>query len=190
MITVIGNTSSGKTTLLNSIIFPQILKNNNYTKTYGYDIRFLPINDNLIIKFYEIGELELRANEEVIQSMSWQSNYVIYLIDPKIKESMKYLTIFEEVFKDNKKIIVFSKIDTIQDTNIFTQNKSIDDFIKKYNINNLFYVNSFDSNSINNFKNNLFTLIQNDVANNDFNNIDINNNPAIKHGPNINFNKK
>ena len=56
-ITVIGNRYSGKTTLLNSLIFPQIINNNNYTKTYGYDIRFLQINDNTIIKFFDIGDL-------------------------------------------------------------------------------------------------------------------------------------
>ena len=125
--------------------------------------------------------------------MSWQSNYVIYLIDPKIKESMKYLTIFEEVFKDNKKIIVFSKIDQAQDKNIFTQDKSVQDFIKKYNIKNLFYVNSFDANSINNFKNALFNLIQEDWNNKVFNNINnqaLNDNLVLYHKPMIDFTKK
>ena len=189
-ITVIGNRLSGKTSLLNSLIFPEILPNQNYIKTLGYDIRFLPINDNLLIKFYEIGELELEPNESVIQSMSWQTYYVLYLIDPKIKESLSYINIFEDVFQKNEKIIVFNKIDTVQDRNIFTQEKSVQDFIKKYDIKNLFYVNSFDSNSINNFKNDLFTLIQNDIENKSFKEIEnnnFNNNPVLYHKPNINF---
>ena len=189
-ITVIGNRLSGKTSLLNSLIFPEILPNQNYIKTLGYDIRFLPINDNLLIKFYEIGELELQPNESVIQSMSWQTHYVLYLIDPKIKESLSYINIFEDVFQKNEKIIVFNKIDTVQDRNIFTQEKSVQDFIKKYDIKNLFYVNSFDSNSINNFKNDLFTLIQNDIKNKSFKEIEnnnFNNNPVLYHKPNINF---
>ena len=189
-ITVIGNRLSGKTSLLNSLIFPEILPNQNYIKTLGYDIRFLPINDNLLIKFYEIGELELEPNESVIQSMSWQTHYVLYLIDPKIKESLSYINIFEDVFQKNEKIIVFNKIDTVQDRNIFTQEKSVQDFIKKYDIKNLFYVNSFDSNSINNFKNDLFTLIQNDIENKSFKEIEnnnFNNNPVLYHKPNINF---
>ena len=193
IITIIGKRFSGKTTLLNSLIFPEIINNNNYIRTLGYDIRFLPINNNILIKFYDIGELELKPNEKVIQSMSWQSNYVIYLIDPKIKESMKYLTIFEEVFKDNKKIIVFSKIDQAQDKNIFTQDKSVQDFIKKYNIKNLFYVNSFDAHSINNFKNALFNLIQEDWNNKVFNNINnqaLNDNLVLYHKPMIDFTKK
>ena len=99
--------------------------------TCGYDIRFLPINDNLLIKFYDIGEIELQPNESNIQSMSWKSQYVLYLIDPNIKESMRYIGVFEDVFKENKKIIVFNKIDQIQDINIFNQNKSVQDFIKK-----------------------------------------------------------
>ena len=191
--TIVGKRFSGKTTLLNSLIFPEIINNNNYSRTFGYDIRFLPINDDTLIKFYDLGEIELQPNEKVIQSMSWQSQYVIYLIDPKIKESLRYLSIFEEVFKDNIKIIVFNKIDQIQDINIFNQDKSVQDFIKKYNIKNIFNVNSFDANSVMNFKNSLFNLIQEDMNNNVFNNInnkEINDNPFLYHNPIIDFSKK
>mgnify|MGYP002627384489 CR=1 FL=1 len=193
IITIVGKRFSGKTTLLNSLIFPEIINNNNYSRTFGYDIRFLPINNDTLIKFYDLGEIELQPNEKVIQSMSWQSQYVIYLIDPKIKESLRYLSIFEEVFKDNIKIIVFNKIDQIQDINIFNQDKSVQDFIKKYNIKNIFNVNSFDANSVMNFKNSLFNLIQEDMNNNVFNNInnkEINDNPFLYHNPIIDFSKK
>ena len=193
IITIVGKRFSGKTTLLNSLIFPQILDRDDYTMTFGYDIRFLPINDNILIKFYDLGEIELQSNEKVIQSMSWQSNYVIYLIDVKIKESMKYIKIFEDVFKDNKKIIIFNKIDQIQDIDIFSQNKNIQDFISKYDIKNIFYINSKDSNSINNFKTSFFDLIQTDISNKVFNNInnqDINNNLILYHRPEIDFSKK
>ena len=193
IITLIGKRFSGKTTLLNSLIFPEIIKNNNYVITYGCDIRFLPINDTILIKFYDIGEIELQPNENIIQSMSWQSHYVIYLIDPKIKESLKYLAIFEEVFKDNKKILVFNKIDQVQDNNLFTQDKNIQDFINKYKINNIFYVNSLDTNSINTFKNALFNLIREDIINRAFNNMNneiINENLILYHKPVINFSKK
>ena len=193
IITIVGKRFSGKTTLLNSLIFPEIINNNNYSRTFGYDIRFLPINNDTLIKFYDLGEIELQPNEKVIQSMSWQSQYVIYLIDPKIKESLRYLSIFEEVFKDNIKIIVFNKIDQIQDINIFNQDKSVKDFIKKYNIKNIFNVNSFDANSVMNFKNSLFNLIQEDMNNNVFNNInnkEINDNPFLYHNPIIDFSKK
>ena len=193
IITIVGKRFSGKTTLLNSLIFPEIINNNNYSRTFGYDIRFLPINDDTLIKFYDLGEIELQPNEKVIQSMSWQSQYVIYLIDPKIKESLRYLSIFEEVFKDNIKIIVFNKIDQIQDINIFNQDKNVQDFIKKYNIKNIFNVNSFDANSVMNFKNSLFNLIQEDMNNNVFNNTnnkEINDNPFLYHNPIIDFSKK
>ena len=193
IITLIGKRYSGKTTLLNSLIFSEIIKNNNYIITYGYDIRFLPINDTILIKFYDIGEIELQPNENIIQSMSWQSHYVLYLIDPKIKESMQYISIFEEVFKDNKKIIVFNKMDQVQNNNIFSENKNIYDFINKYNINNLFYVNSLDANSINNFKNALFNLIRGDIINKAFNNMNneiINENLILYHKPVVDFSKK
>ena len=193
IITIIGKRFSGKTTLLNSLIFPEIIKDNTYIMTCGYDIRFLPINDNLLIKFYDIGEIELQPNESNIQSISWQSQYVLYLIDPNIKESMRYIGVFEDVFKENKKIIVFNKIDQIQDINIFNQNKSVQDFIKKYDIKDLFYVNSFDSKSIGDFKNSLFNLIREDIVNKAINNIrneGLNDNPVLYHNPILNFNKK
>ena len=193
IITVIGKRFSGKTTLLNSLIFPEIIKDNTYIMTCGYDIRFLPINDNLLIKFYDIGEIELQPNESNIQSMSWQSQYVLYLIDPNIKESMRYIGVFEDVFKENKKIIVFNKIDQIQDINIFNQNQTVQDFIKKYDIKDLFYVNSFDSKSIGDFKNSLFNLIIEDIVNKAINNIrneGLNDNPVLYHNPILNFNKK
>ena len=62
-------------------------------------------------------------------------------------------------------------MDQVQNNNIFTENKNIQDFINKYNINNLFYVNSLDANSINNFKNALFNLIRGDIINKAFNNM-------------------
>jgi GTPase Era involved in 16S rRNA processing len=183
-ITVIGNRYSGKTTLLNSLIFPQIINNNNYTKTYGYDIRFLQINDNTIIKFFDIGDLELEPNENVFQSMSWYSHYVMYIIEPKIKESLQYLDIFEDVFKKNNIILVFNKIDQVEEQNYFKGNKDVQKFIQKYDIKNIFHVNSTNENSVKDFKEYLFNLIQNDIFNKIFKNIhydDFNKNPILFH---------
>ncbi len=183
-ITVIGNRYSGKTTLLNSLIFPQIINNNNYTRTYGYDIRFLQINDNTIIKFFDIGDLELEPNENVFQSMSWYSHYVMYIIEPKIKESLQYLDIFEDVFKKNNIILVFNKIDQVKEQNYFKNNKDVQKFIQKYDIKNIFYVNATYENSVKDFKEYLFNLIQNDIFNKIFKNIhydDFNKNPILFH---------
>jgi len=183
-ITVIGNRYSGKTTLLNSLIFPQIIINNNYTRTYGYDIRFLPINDNTIIKFFDIGDLELESNENVFQEMSWYSHYVIYIIEPKIKESLQYLDIFEDVFKKNNIILVFNKIDQVKEQNYFNSNKDVQKFIQKYDIKNISYVNSINENSVRNFKEYLFNLIQDGLFNKIFKNIhydDFNKNPSLFH---------
>ena len=192
-ITVIGNRYSGKTTLLNSLIFPQIIKNFNYVKTYGYDIRFLPINDNIIIKLFDIGDLELDKNESVFHSMSWYSHYVIYLIDEKIKDSFEYIETFEDVFKNNQIILVFNKMDQVTDKNYFMNNQNVKKFIQKYNIKNIFTVCSIDQNSVNNFKKELFDLIQNDIFNKIFNNIrpdDFNNNPILFHRSVIDSSKK
>ena len=192
-ITVIGNRYSGKTTLLNSLIFPKIINNNNYNRTYGYDIRFLQINDNIIIKLFDIGDLELDKNENVFQSLSWYSHYVIYFIYPKIKESLEYLSIFEDVFKKNQIILIFNKIDQVKDKNFFLKNKAVEKFIQKYNIKNIFYVNSIDQNSVNAFKKELFELIQKDMFNKIFTNVqpdDFNNNPILFHREVIERSKK
>ena len=183
-ITVIGKRNSGKTTLLNSLIFPQIINNNNYIITYGYDIRFFPINDKILIKFYDIGCLEIESNINMFQSMSLYSHYVIYIIDPKIKESLEYIKYFEEYFKKNQIILIFNKIDQIPEQNSFMNNTNIQSFIQKYNIKNNFYVNSIDVHSINNLKTNLFNLIQKDLNNNAFQQIkndDFNINPILFH---------
>ena len=183
-ITVIGKRNSGKTTLLNSLIFPQIINNNNYIITYGYDIRFFPINDKILIKFYDIGSIEFESNVNVFQSMSLYSHYIIYIIDPKIKESLEYIKYFEEYFKKNQIILIFNKIDQIPEQNSFMNNTNIQSFIQKYNIKNIFYVNSIDVHSINNLKTNLFNLIQKDLNNNAFQQIkndDFNINPILFH---------
>ena len=183
-ITVIGKRDSGKTTLLNSLIFPQIINNNNYVITYGYDIRFFQINDSFLIKFFDIGSLEIETNVNVFQSMSLSSHYVIYIIDPKIKESLEYIQYFEDYFKKNQIILIFNKIDQIPEQNSFMNNKNIQIFIQKYNIKNIFYVNSMDVHSINNLKTNLFNLIQKDLTNNAFQQIkndDFNINPILFH---------
>ena len=192
-ITVIGKRCSGKTTLLNSLIFPKIVNNNNYVKTFGYDIRFLPINDNIIIKLFDIGELEIETNESVFQSLSWFSHYIIFLIDPKIKESLQYLDTFEDVFKKNKKILIFNKIDEVPNKDYYTNDKDIQKFLQKVNPSSTFYVNSIDQNKVNNFKKELFDLIQNDIFNKIFNNIrpdDFNNNPILFHRSVIDSSKK
>ena len=125
--------------------------------------------------------------------MSWYSHYVMYLIEPKIKESLQYIEIFEDVFKKNQIILVFSKIDKVNDKNYFLNNKDIQKFIQKFNIKNIFYVNSFDENSVQKFKNEIFNLIQLDLFNKIFNNIrpdDFNNNPILFHRAVVERSKK
>ena len=192
-ITVIGKRCSGKTTLLNSLIFPKIINNNNYVKTFGYDMRFLPINDNIIIKLFDIGELEIETNESVFQSLSWYSHYVIFLIDPKIKESLQYIDTFEDVFKKNKKMLIFNKMDQVPNKDYYTNDKDIQKFLQKLNPSRTFYVNSIDQNSVNNFKKELFDLIQQDIFDKIFNNIrpdDFYQNPVLFHKPIIDRSKK
>ena len=170
-ITVIGNRFSGKTTLLNNLIFPTIIQRKDYIRTNGYDIRFLSLdnNKNTIIKFFDIGDLDINKNENVFQAMSWYSHYVIYIIEPKIKESLEYLDIFEDVFKNNLKILIFTKMDQVNnDINVFFKDDAATKFIKNNNITNIFFVNSFDVDSVNKLKCDLINIIFRDLNNNAF----------------------
>ena len=129
----------------------------------------------------------------MFQSLSWYSNYVMYLIDPKIKESLNYLEIFEDAFKKNQIILIFNKIDQAPNKEFFMNDRDIKKFIQKFNIKNIFYVNSIDKDSINNFKKQLFDLIQNDIFNKIFTNIkpdDFNNNPVLFHRAVVDRSKK
>ena len=192
-ITVIGNRFCGKTTLLNSLIFPKIVVSSNYIRTYGYDIRFLQINDNNIIKLFDIGDLDVEHNENVFQELSWYSHYILYIIDPKIDECLKYINIFEDVFKKNEKILIFNKIDQVENNDDFNSNAKIQKFINKYNIKNIFYVNSLNKDSVDDFKNKLFKLIQDDIFNKIFKGIkeeDFEKNPILFHKEIIERSKK
>ena len=191
-ITVIGNRCCGKTTLLNSLIFPEIIIS-KYIRTYGYDIRFLQINDNNIIKLFDIGDLDVEHNENVFQELSWYSHYILYIIDPKIDECLKYINIFEDVFKKNEKILIFNKIDQVENNDDFNSNAKIQKFINKYNIINIFYVNSLNKDSVDDFKNKLFKLIQDDIFNKIFKGIkeeDFEKNPILFHKEIIERSKK
>ena len=167
-ITVIGNRCSGKTTLLNSLIFPTIIQKKDYVRTNGYDIRFLSFDNNndTIIKFFDIGDLDIDKNENVFQAMSWYSHYVIYIIEPKIKECLEYIDIFEDVFKNNYKILIFTKLDEVNnDINVFFKDNSVSEFIKEKNISNIFFVNSFDVDSVNKLRSDLINIVFRDLGN-------------------------
>ena len=80
--------------------------------------------------------------------------------------------------------MVFNKIDQVNDLNFFNNNKDVEKFIKKNNIKNIFYVNSTNEDSVKEFKNKLFQIIQNDIVNKIFKDIkidDFGKNPTLYH---------
>jgi len=80
--------------------------------------------------------------------------------------------------------LVFNKIDQVNDLNFFNNNKDVEKFIKKNNIKNIFYVNSTNEDSVKEFKNKLFQIIQNDIVNKIFKDIkieDFGKNPTLYH---------
>ena len=182
-ITVIGNRCTGKTTLLNSLIFPKIIES-KYIRTFGYDIRFLQINDNIIIKLFDVGDLEIESNEKFFQELSWYSHYVLYVINSEIIKSLKYINLFEDVFKKNHKILVFNKNDQVTNVEFFNKNTKIKKFINKNKIKNIFHVNFINKDSVDEFKNKLFKIIQDDINNKIFKGIkesDFEKNPILFH---------
>ena len=69
VITVIGESGVGKTSFLNSLIFSSNTVNQRQVPTLGLDIRYWRVNNDLLIKFYEVGEFTLKNNGELFENL-------------------------------------------------------------------------------------------------------------------------
>ena len=133
---------------------------------------------------FDGGDLEIESNEKFFQELSWYSHYVLYVINSEIIKSLKYINLFEDVFKKNHKILVFNKNDQVTNVEFFNQNTKIKKFINKNKIKNIFLVNFINKDSVDEFKNKLFKIIQDDIINKIFKGIkesDFEKNPILFH---------
>ncbi len=161
VISVIGDREVGKTSLLNSLIFPEIINNNTYIKTIGCDIRFFTDNENsLVIKFFDFGFFDLQTNVEQIKQFAQISSFIFYIINSNI-EKLDYINKFSGLFKQNKIILILNQ--NSKNNKLSLDSEKIKHIIEKYKIINSYETTCFNRQNINNLKENLITLIKDNI---------------------------
>ena len=166
-----GKNFSGKTTIINSLIFPTIIKQTKYIKTLSYDLRFL-ISDNLLIKIFDLGNFDINSNMKNLEIIFNNSQMIFYVIDASNIETINYIKLFTKLF-DKNLYLILNKID--KEDAINKNNQEIKNLNDKYSFKNIFEISSLNENNIKNLKNFIISEINN---NNFFINDEIfNNNP-------------
>ena len=96
-ITVIGDSSVGKTSILNSLIFDDINENEKQAKTIGIDRRYWRMNNDILIKFYEVGHFDNIHNEGTFINLSNFSLLIILVVDYSSPSSAQSLIYYEKM---------------------------------------------------------------------------------------------
>jgi len=149
IICFIGKNFSGKTTIINSLIFPSIQKQKKYIKTLSYDIRYL-INDNLLIKIFDIGNFDIKSNIKLLNEIFNNSQIIFYVIDASNIETINYINNFNDLSGKNLYLIM-NKID--KQNIINKSNQEIKNLNNKYIIKKIIEMSSLDINHLKNLKN-------------------------------------
>lgn len=157
-ITVIGDSSVGKTSILNSLIFDDINENEKQAKTIGIDRRYWRMNNDILIKFYEVGHFDNIHNEGTFINLSNFSLLIILVVDYSSPSSAQSLIYYEKYFQNNKLLLVFNKDDKPKMLN--ENSESIKRLQEIYKIDKIFSTSSFNKESILSFKTNLTNYIE------------------------------
>ena len=152
-----GKSFSGKTTIINSLIFPTIIKQTKYIKTLSYDLRFL-ISDNLLIKIFDLGNFDINSNTKNLDEIFNNSQMIFYVIDASNLETINYIKIFTKLF-DKNLYLILNKID--KEDAINKNNQEIKNLNDKYSFKNIFEISSLNENNIKNLKNFIISEINN-----------------------------
>jgi len=152
-----GKSFSGKTTIINSLIFPTIIKQTKYIKTLSYDLRFL-ISDNLLIKIFDLGNFDINSNIKNLDEIFNNSQMIFYVIDASNLETINYIKIFTKLF-DKNLYLILNKID--KEDAINKNNQEIKNLNDKYSFKNIFEISSTNENNIQNLKNFIISEINN-----------------------------
>lgn len=152
-----GKSFSGKTTIINSLIFPTIIKQTKYIKTLSYDLRYL-ISDNLLIKIFDLGNFDINSNIKNLDEIFNNSKMIFYVIDASNLETINYIKIFTKLF-DKNLYLILNKID--KEDAINKNNQEIKNLNDKYSFKNIFEISSTNENNIQNLKNFIISEINN-----------------------------
>ena len=150
VITVIGESGVGKTSFLNSLIFSSNTVNQRQVPTLGLDIRYWRVNNDLLIKFYEVGEFTLKNNGELFENLSEVSSYIFYVIDYSNPNSVDYINDFKKYFAKNKLVVIFNKDD--RQKLLSEQSDSFFKFKNGYSIEKIISTNCYNKDIIDKVK--------------------------------------
>lgn len=157
-ITVIGAPNVGKTSLLNALIFDNNSENEKQAKTIGIDRRYWRMNNDILIKFYEVGHFDTIHNEDAFINLSNFSSIILLVVDYSSPSSAQSLVYYEKYFPNNKKVLVFNKDDKPKMIN--ENSESIKRLNEIYKIDKTFSTCAFNKESISTFKTDITNYIE------------------------------
>lgn len=159
VITVIGESGVGKTSFINSLIFEANTLNKRQVPTLGVDIRYWMVNDDLLIKLYEVGEFSLKNNGELFSSLSEVSSYIFYVVDYSNPNSVDYINDFKKYFGKNKIVVIFNKED--KEKLLSEQSEPFCKFKEEYTIEKIISTNCYNKDIVNKVKFEIEEIIKN-----------------------------
>ena len=157
-ITVIGDHNVGKTSLLNSLIFENNNENEKQAKTTGIDRRYWRMNNDTLIKFYEVGHFDAIHNEDTFINLSNFSLIIFLVVDCSSPSSAQSLVYYEKYFPNNKIVLVFNKDDRPKMINENSEN--IKRLKEMYKIDKTFLTCAFNKESMESFKSDITNYIE------------------------------
>ena len=157
-ITVIGAPNVGKTSLLNALIFDNNIENEKQAKTIGIDRRYWRMNNDILIKFYEVGHFDTIHNEDAFINLSNFSSIILLVVDYSSPSSAQSLVYYEKYFPNKKIVLVFNKDDKPKMIN--ENSESIKRLNEIYKIDRTFSTCAFNKESIANFKSDITNYIE------------------------------
>lgn len=157
-ITVIGAPNVGKTSLLNALIFDNNSENEKQAKTIGIDRRYWRMNNDILIKFYEVGHFDAIHNEDAFINLSNFSSIILLVVDYSSPSSAQSLVYYEKYFPNNKIALVFNKDDKPKMIN--ENSESIKRLNEIYKIDRTFSTCAFNKESISTFKTDITNYIE------------------------------
>ena len=157
-ITVIGAPNVGKTSLLNALIFDNNSENEKQAKTIGIDRRYWRMNNDILIKFYEVGHFDTIHNEDTLMNLSNFSSIILLVVDYSSPSSAQSLVYYEKYFPNKKIALVFNKDDKPKMIN--ENSESIKRLNEIYKIDRTFSTCAFNKESISTFKTDITNYIE------------------------------
>ena len=168
----IGDRKSGKTSLLNSLIFPPDTPlTHKYIRTLGIDERYWQLSASLLLKIYDIGYYEQRNNETLLQSIIPSCNIICFIVEAHqthIGQSvlLQYKSLLNFANADITKALVFTKDDSLSFEPQLTSHPLLTSFEPQIPLHKAFSVSAFNKASLQLFKDNFTQMIMNLIDSN------------------------